>query len=93
MTLTELQKVLGDRIAIHSDMAMDSAERNKEIETSDMIARLAKQMINNADVVLRAEKMVLDKGYSATTIEKFVVPGGFKSVPLNDELVGLPEEK
>lgn len=76
MTLVELQKILGDRITIHSDMAMDSEERNKEIETSDMIARLAKQMINNADVVLRSEKMIREKRYSDTVIGKFVTPKG-----------------
>lgn len=58
MTLIELQKILGDRIAIHSDLAMDSEERDKENETSDIIARLAKQMINNADVVLRTDKLI-----------------------------------
>lgn len=58
MTLIELQKILGDRIAIHSDLAMDSEEREKENETSDIIARLAKQMINNADVVLRTDKLI-----------------------------------
>ena len=78
MTLVELQKILGDRITIHSDMAMDSEERSKEIETSDMIARLAKQMINNADVVLRSEKMIREKGCSDTVIGKFITPKGLK---------------
>lgn len=61
MTLIELQKILGDRIAIHSDLAMDSEEREKENETSDIIARLAKQMINNADVVLRTDKLISER--------------------------------
>lgn len=58
MTLVELQKVLGDRISLHSDMAMTAEERKKEVETSDIIARLSKQMINNADVVLRTDKLI-----------------------------------
>lgn len=57
MTLVELQKVLGERITIANDMAMSKEERQKENETSDMIARLAKQMINNADVILRTDKL------------------------------------
>ena len=72
MTLVELQKVLGDRIAIHNDMAMDSEERKKETETSDIIARIAKQMINNADVILRAEKMINDNGLTNTEIERVI---------------------
>lgn len=73
MTLLELQKVLGDRIAIHSDLAMDSEEREKENETSDIIARLAKQMINNADVVLRTDKLISEgKLNGENTISKIV---------------------
>ena len=60
MTLLELQKILGERIEITNDMAMGDDERKKENEKSDMIARLAKQMINNADVVLRSEKLFAD---------------------------------
>ena len=72
MTLIELQKVLGDRIALHNDMAMTPEEREKEIETSDMIARLAKQMINNADVVLRTDKLVSEGKLNDSAIKKIV---------------------
>ena len=72
MTLFELQKVLGDRIAIHNDMAMDAEERKKELETSDIISRLAKQMINNADVVLRTDKLVSEGKLQDSTIKKIV---------------------
>ena len=58
MTLYELQKVLGERIEITNDLAMSDEERKKENEKSDMIARLAKQMINNADVILRTDKLI-----------------------------------
>lgn len=60
MKLTELQSVLGERIRIASDVAMSDEERNKENQTSEIIARLAKQMINNADIVLRYDKMIAD---------------------------------
>lgn len=73
MTLIELQKILGDRIAVHSDLAMDSEEREKENETSDIIARLAKQMINNADVVLRTDKLISEgRIKKESTISKIV---------------------
>ena len=84
MTLIELQKVLGDRVAIHSDMAMDSEERNKEIETSDMIARLAKQMINNADVILRSEKMIREKKLVDTTIGRVISSKDISSLNRNE---------
>ena len=50
MTLLELQQVLGERIEIANDMAMGEEERKQENEKSEIIARLAKQMINNADI-------------------------------------------
>lgn len=72
MTLMELQKVLGERIAITNDMAMGEEERKKENEKSDMIARLAKQMINNADVILRTDKLIAEGKLQDSTIEKVV---------------------
>lgn len=60
MTLMELQQILGERIEIANDVAMGEEERKKENEKSDIIARLAKQMINNADVVLRTNKLFSD---------------------------------
>lgn len=58
MTLIELQKVLGERIEIANSKDLDMETRKNENDTSQVIASLAKQMINNADVVLRAEKLV-----------------------------------
>lgn len=72
MTLFELQKVLGERIEITNDMAMSEEERKKENEKSDMIARLAKQMINNADVILRTDKLIAEGKLKESTIEKVV---------------------
>lgn len=51
MTLTELQKVLGERIKLATDENLSVEERKKEAEISMTISTLAKQMINNADVV------------------------------------------
>lgn len=73
MTLYELQKVLGERIEIANDMAMSEEERKKENETSDIIARLAKQMINNADVVLRTDKLIAEGKLRESTIEKIMI--------------------
>lgn len=72
MTLVELQKILGERIALHSDMALSVEERKKEVETSDIIARLAKQMINNADVVLRTDKLISEGKLQTASIRKMV---------------------
>lgn len=72
MTLVELQKVLGDRIAVHSDLAMGEEERARENEKSDIIARLAKQMINNADVVLRTDKLISEGKLQNATIKNVV---------------------
>ena len=72
MTLMELQNILGERIAITNDLAMGEEERKKENEKSDMITRLAKQMINNADVILRTDKLIAEGKLQDSTIEKVV---------------------
>lgn len=72
MTLLELQNILGERIELTNDIAMSEGERKKENEKSDMIARLAKQMINNADVILRTDKLVSEGKLQNSTIEKVV---------------------
>lgn len=72
MTLLELQKVLGERIEITNDMAMSEDERKKENEKSEIIARLAKQMINNADVILRTDKLIAEGKMQENTIQKVV---------------------
>ena len=72
MTLYDLQKVLGERIEITNDMALSDEERKKENEKSDIIARLAKQMINNADVILRTDKLISEGKLNESTIKKVV---------------------
>ncbi len=72
MTLTELQKVLGERIRLATDENLSVEERKKEAEISMTISTLAKQMINNADVVLRTEKLVAEGKLQESTIEKFI---------------------
>ena len=72
MTLLELQKVLGERIEITNDMAMSDDERKKEGEKSEIIARLAKQMINNADVILRTDKLISEGKLSNSAIKSVV---------------------
>lgn len=72
MTLKELQLILGERVRLTNDMAMGEDERKKELEKSDMISRLAKQMINNADVILRTDKLIAEGKLKESTIEKVV---------------------
>ena len=57
MTLLELQNILGERIKIATDETMKPQDRMKANDQSEIIARLAKQMINNADIVLRTNKL------------------------------------
>ena len=72
MTLTELQKVLGERIKLATDEKLSVEERRKEAEISMTVSSLAKQMINNADVVLRTEKLVAEGKLQNSAIEKFI---------------------
>ena len=72
MTLYELQQILGERIEKTNNLKMSDAERKVENEKSDMIARLAKQMINNADVILRTDKLVSEGKLQQSTILKIV---------------------
>lgn len=72
MTLLELQQILGERIEIANDMAMGPEEREKENSTSDIISRLAKQMINNADIVLRTDKLAAEGKLNNSNITKIV---------------------
>lgn len=60
MTMLELQRILGERVEITNRLNASSEELKKENEKSDIIARLAKQMINNADVVLRTDKLLYE---------------------------------
>lgn len=57
MKMTELQKILGERIEITLEKKLSPEERQTANEDSALIMELAKQMINNADLILRAEKL------------------------------------
>lgn len=73
MTLKELQDILGDQINSILNLNQDDAEgRNFQMEKSEMIARLAKSMINNADVVLRADKLAAENRLIESTIMSMV---------------------
>ena len=72
MTLLELQKVLGERIERIKCEDLTEEERREEIKTSETIAKLSKQMINNADVILRTDKMREVQGVKGRAIEEVV---------------------
>lgn len=72
MTLLELQKILGERIEMANDLGMGEEEREKENKTSEIICKLAKQMINNADVILRTDKLKEEGKLIGSSIEKVV---------------------
>lgn len=72
MTLTELQKVLGERIRNAVDKSIPVEERKKETELSQTISSLAKQMINNADIVLRTNKLVAEGKLADSAIQKMI---------------------
>ena len=72
MTLLELQEVLGERIKVTNKAFASSEERKAENEKSDMIARLAKQMINNADVILRTDKLIAEGKLKQSTIAEII---------------------
>ena len=72
MKLLELQEILGNRIRIAVDENLSIEERKKEVEISQTICSLAKQMINNADIVLRANKLVADGTFKDSAIEKMI---------------------
>jgi len=72
MTLIELQKVLGERIAIAIDKNLTDEERKMETDLSQTISSLAKQMINNADIVLRTDKLVAEGKLNNSNIIKLV---------------------
>ena len=72
MTLQELQKVLGERIALAIDKSIDLETRKRETDLSVTISSLAKQMINNADIVLRTNKLVADGTLKDSQIERMI---------------------
>lgn len=84
MTLYDLQKVLGENIHEINDKVMEKEEKREAYEKADIIARLAKQMINNADVILRTDKLIADGKLRDSTIEK-VVGGSYKKEIVDEQ--------
>ena len=72
MTLIELQKILGERVTIALDSAMSTEDNAKESEKSEIVARMAKQMINNADIILRTDKLRAEGKLINSAITKIV---------------------
>ena len=72
MKLLELQKVLGERIELAKDTKLSDEQRKLETERSEIIVRLAKQMINNADVILRTDKLREEYKLTGSNIDKVV---------------------
>ncbi len=74
MTMVQLQDILGDQINTVNGLSVDAddADRKKAYDKADVIARLAKQMINNADVILRTDKLAGEGKLSDSTIQKVV---------------------
>ena len=72
MKLSELQDILGERILKLTDKTLNSEQRKQEIEISQTISSLAKQMINNADVVLRTDKLISTGELKNSKIEDMI---------------------
>lgn len=74
MTLVELQAVLGDRIRLHAEEDPDKSQtdRSEDLRTSDTIAKLAKQMINNADIMLRTDRAISKDGCVGSSLSQVV---------------------
>ncbi len=72
MKLSELQDILGERILKLTDETLSSEQRKQEIEISQTISFLAKQMINNADVVLRTDKLISTGELKNSKIEDMI---------------------
>ena len=72
MTLIELQKILGERIEIANNLEINNEKRKIENEKSEVIAKLAKQMINNADIILRAYKLITENKSKNLTIKELI---------------------
>ena len=72
MTLVELQQILGSRIDVAMDSSLSEEVTAKENEKSEVIARMAKQMINNADIILRTDKLRAEGKLTNSAITKIV---------------------
>ena len=78
LTLLELQDILGKRVKLaEASVTMDEETRNLESEASELITRLAKQMINSADVMLRRDKARAEGKLINAAIDQVV--GGYES--------------
>lgn len=55
MTLKELQKVLGEQIALVRAENLSPDAKRDVYDQTEYVAKVAKQMINNADIMLRFE--------------------------------------
>ena len=67
----EVYKFLGLSVGIIQHDMTDE-ERQAEMEKCDMVARMAKQMINNADVILRTNKLQDEGKLKNSAISKVV---------------------
>ena len=72
MNLIELQEILGGRINVAMNSELTEEQRSIENEKSEIVARLAKQMINNADIVLRTDKLRAEGKLVNSAISKIV---------------------
>lgn len=72
MTLVELQNILGDCINEIRNNNLSNEERQQATEQCEVVARLAKQMINNADVILRTNKLQEEGKLKESAISKIV---------------------
>lgn len=72
MTLTELQKKLGEQIELITDEKTPYEAKKKLADVATVVSSLAKQMINNADVILRTEKLVAEGKLRESAIEGMI---------------------
>ena len=71
MKLSDLQNILGERILKLTDETLSSEQRKQEMEISQTISSLAKQMINNGKLILDYEKSMAQ----AKNLEHSVLKG------------------
>lgn len=57
MNMMQLQDRLGMMIEKVMDEDATPRQHSKDLESTEYIAKIAKQMINNADVILRTDKL------------------------------------
>ena len=73
MTLIELQKVLGNTLnEVVEKKYVQPSVRRQQMERTQQITSIAKQMINNADVILRTNKLVAEKKLENSDIEGLI---------------------